>query len=83
MSPEGNRAVDAALAGLSVDDRIAALVVSILTRRPQAVRAVLLMIAATVSLTRGLSHRDKVMLAECMRDAADETERRREKVAVG
>ena len=76
------RAVDAALAALPLDDRIAALVTNILTRRPDAIKGVLLMIAATVALTRHLSHANKIMMAECLRDAADETERRKESVRI-
>lgn len=82
MSPDQARAVDQVLGDLPLDDRLVALVVSIITRKPQAIPAVLSMIAATAAMTRGLSHNNRVMIAELLRDCADHVERRQEVVRI-
>jgi hypothetical protein len=65
---------------LPVDDRVAALVVSLIERRPDAVDSVLSLIAAIGVLTRGLSLVNRFALAEAMRDCADVIERPRREV---
>jgi hypothetical protein len=83
MTPETTRAVDQALAKLPLDDRVVALIANIITRRPQAVPAVLSMLAVTTAMTRYLPFATRVQLAELLRDAADEVERMRQKVPIG
>lgn len=82
MSPENVRAVDQALGDPPLDDRVAALVVSTITRRPQAVPAIFSMIATATAMTRELPLTNRVQLAEIMLDAADEIERRRQVVHI-
>jgi hypothetical protein len=83
MSHENMRAIDEALRGLSVDDKIAALILSLIEYRPDAVGAVVSLIATIGVMTRGLSQTNQVMLAELLRDCADRVERRRQVVPIG
>jgi hypothetical protein len=76
MSPQNARAIDDALGDLPLDDRLAALLVSIITRRLQAVDAVVSMVAVIGAMTRGLSVANWFALAELLRDCADTIERR-------
>ena len=52
MTQKTARAVDDALGDLPLDDRLVALVVSVITRRPEAIRAVLSLLSLTSVLAR-------------------------------
>jgi hypothetical protein len=82
MSRDDARIIDAALGQLSPVDRVVTLVASIITRKPEAMSGTLSMIAITAAMAGYLSLEDRIMLAEIMRDAADEVEHRREKVTI-
>ena len=78
------RAVDQALGDLPVNDRIAALVVSLITRKPQSVRAalsLLSMISILVKFTE-LSPAERIGLAEYARGLPDEIEHSRQAIKV-
>ena len=83
MTQKTARAVDDALGDLPLDDRLVALVVSVITRRPEAIRAVLSLLSLTSVLTRELPLAQRIALSEVVRDVADEIERRRHVVPIG
>ncbi len=83
MTQKTARAVDDALGGLPLDDRLVALVVSVITRRPEAIRAVLSLLSLTSVLARELPLAQRIALSEVARDVADEIERRRHVVPIG
>lgn len=75
MTPETARAIDRALGDLSPIDRVASLVASIVTRK-DADKAVLSMVALTTCMAKFLDAPARIAIAEILRDAADEVERR-------
>ena len=83
MTQKTARAVDDALGDLPLDDRLVALVVSVITRRPEAIRAVLSLLSLTSVLTRELPLAQRIALSEVVPDVADEIERRRHVVPIG
>ncbi len=83
MTQKTARAVDDALGDLPLDDRLVALVVSVITRRPEAIRAVLSLLSLTSVLARELPLAQRIALSEVARDVADEIERRRHVVPIG
>jgi hypothetical protein len=83
MSPENLRTIDDALRGMPLDDKIAALIISCIEYRPDAVGAVLSLIATINVMTRGMSQQKQIMLAELLRDCADGVEHRRQKLPIG
>lgn len=82
MSPRSAYAVDEALGNLPLLDRIAALVCSVITRKPEAVKGTVAMIATATAMAKLLDGPERVALAEILRDSADEVEARREHVQV-
>jgi hypothetical protein len=82
MASKSAKAVDAALGDLPIDDRVAALVCSLITRKPQAVSAILSLCSLIAIMTSRLDL-SRMMVAEVVRDFADEIEhvRHLEKVA--
>jgi hypothetical protein len=74
--PPNARKIHSMLRGLSTDDKVAALVVSLIERRPDAVDSTLSLIAAIGVLTRNLSLVNRYALSEAMRDCADMVEHR-------
>jgi hypothetical protein len=78
MSRDNVRAIHKMLCGLPLDDRLAALIVSLIERKPDAVDSVLSLIAVIGVMTRGLGVIKSFALAEALRDCADVIERRRE-----
>jgi hypothetical protein len=66
-----------AIRSLSADERLGELVVAILERRSERMSAPISMIATVTAMAKYLSHRDQILLAEIMRDAADHVEHRR------
>lgn len=82
MSPRSAYAVDEALGNLPLLDRIAALVCSVITRKPEAVKSTVAMIATATAMAKLLDGPERVALAEILRDSADEVEARREHVQV-
>jgi hypothetical protein len=74
MSPERARAINAALGELPLDDRVTALICSVIERRPQMMPALLSMLATLRVMARYSSIENKIAFAEFMRDAADEIE---------
>ncbi len=80
MSRESTRIINAVLCELPIEDRMCALVASILSRKREADPGVLSMLAVTTAMAKLLSARERMMVAELVRDTADEIERGREVV---
>ena len=80
--PRSAAQIDAAFGDLPLDDRVAALVVSMVTRRPEAMLACVSLLSLVSVLASEMSLVDRVTLAELARDAADHVEHRRELVHV-
>lgn len=78
MSHENMQAIDEALRGMPVVDRLSALLVSIIEVNPGALNVSLKMLNATMALSRGLCLEDRIRIAEAMRDRADVLERTHE-----
>lgn len=57
------------------DDRVVALLVSILMRESEAVPSLVKLLAALTALASHLSKERRFLIAELLRDAADQTER--------
>jgi len=76
MPRKAQQAIDEVLATLPVEDRLSALLISIIERNPDALAVSLTMISATTKLSRGLSVENRIRVAEAMRDRADLLERR-------
>jgi hypothetical protein len=80
MSRETSRIVHAVLRELPPDEQLASLICAIIERKPQAMSALVSMLAVLGVMARHVSTENRIALAELMRDAADELERRRVKV---
>jgi hypothetical protein len=76
MTPETTRAIDQALGELPLIDRITALMCSVITRKPEATKGVVSMIAIVTAMAKYLDAPERVAAAEILRDAADAVERR-------
>ena len=64
-----------ALRGLNYDERLTALIVSVVRSRPEALASATYLVESASVMTVGLSSREKTKLALRMRDIADEIER--------
>jgi hypothetical protein len=82
MQPENMRTIDITLRDMPLDDRIASLIISCVEYRPDAVGAVISLIATIGVMTRRLSQTNQIMLAELLRDCADHVEHRRQVIRV-
>ncbi len=73
--PPNARIIHESLNGLPVEDRLSALLVSIIQSNPNALAVSLRMVSVTAALSKGLSPLNKFKVSEAMRDAADQLER--------
>jgi hypothetical protein len=81
MQPKNaSEKINAALAGLSIDDRICHLVCSIMMSKAHAVHAVRSVLSVIEALTRNMSAEQRMQMAEACRDCGDRIERRRESI---
>jgi hypothetical protein len=71
------RIINAVLHELPADDRLAALICSVIERKPQAMSALVSMVAVIGVMSRHLSDTNRIALAEIFRGCADHIERRR------
>ena len=70
------RAIDELLGDAPFDDRVSALVVSIITRERQSIKACLSLLSLVGIIARyGLTQSERVLLSEMVRDVADDIER--------
>jgi hypothetical protein len=76
MQLDGNRVrrVDAALGGVPLDERVSALVVSLVTRRTEGVRAIVSLFGLISAIGSFLRVEERILLAELARDVADRLE---------
>lgn len=75
--------VHAVLRELPPDERLAALICAVVERKPQAMSALVSMLAVLGVMAHHLSSENRIAFAELMRDAADEIEQRRVTVPIG
>jgi hypothetical protein len=67
---------------LPADERLAELIITIVERRSEAMAAPISMAAVITAMAQYLNRRDRIALAEILRDAADRVEHRREVVRI-
>jgi hypothetical protein len=82
MSPKTVRAINDALGDLSLDDRMIALICSIMMRKSEPAAAVVTMLATIEILTGESSPAEQIALSELTRDSADRMERRKRTVSI-
>ncbi len=73
--PPDARTIQDTLRGLAIEDRLAALLMSIIECNPNALAVSLRMVAVTAKMSEGLSSESRFKISEAMRDAADVLER--------
>jgi hypothetical protein len=80
MTLANTRTIDDTLRGFPVDDRIASLIITLFARSPDFMRLVLSCVATINVASRRVSRTDQIIVAELLRDAADEVEHRRARI---
>ncbi len=74
MPPEA-KIIHDTLNGLPVEDRLSALLLSIMQANPNALAVSLRLVTVTAMLSKGLSQVNRFKVSEAMRDTADALER--------
>jgi hypothetical protein len=72
--PPDAKTIHDMLSGLAVEDRLAALLITIIETNPNALAVSLRMVRVTTTISKDLSPLNKFKVGEAMRDAADRLE---------
>jgi hypothetical protein len=71
MPPLDAKTIHDVLSGLAVEDRLAALLITIIESNPAALAVSLRMVRVTETLSKGLSEINRFKISDAMRNSAD------------